>query len=521
MKVNVPQIGNGQAAAGGHLASVLAGGESASFASWLDLDGSELSAGHQVDASRGKQSNRPKEKESNEGQSSPLTGAKLSTSSNPISGASVASWNLEFNDFDTPGDGGEASSSRSLSNDTSETSDAPTITARTSSANVRTSEALAPARQQVFNESPAGMSPFHELISRELVGPSEGAIESNQDVAPKQAPAQMRKASALAASSSMATAAVQLPTGVVDNGAPALISQDGTDSELAGMIAAQKYSTTSNRQMKFDAGGQDATIHAGSELNDLSMENGKGRNRSFAFTQGVNDSASGSPASDSSRGNSGDNHRGSSNAREAGVISHAPALQTAESSAVGGFSLESSTHGHSMLVNANHPEPVRESTPNAQPKELTLPRPADTSAQLLGSALRGDLRVGVHTEVFGRVTIQTTAQGGQLSAQLSLENAKDGATLAAHLPAVEQKIVQQHGLTASVRLAGGSDGGASAGSMGRDQSGSSRRHQEQQYNGVAVQRAQIHHGTSNEGRGGESALLGGRHLGSSRLDVTV
>ena len=57
-----------------------------------------------------------------------------------------------------------------------------------------------------------------------------------------------------------------------------------------------------------------------------------------------------------------------------------------------------------------------------------------------------------------------TLKGGQLlSAQLSLENPKEGATLAAHLPGVEQKIVQQHGLNASVRLAGGFDGTAGGG----------------------------------------------------------
>ena len=510
---------NGQPSGVGELISLLAGGENASFASLLNLDGNELSATPQVDASRGKQSNRPKEKESSAGQLSPVSGAKLGVASNPlamqpISGAGVVPSHFEFNDFDTSGDAGDVSSSRPLANDTS---NAPTVTARPSSANVRTVETLAPAGQQVFDESRAVTAPFTEL-SKDLVGSSEGAIDGNQNVAQNQAPAQTRKVSSIAASSSVTPAAVQLPTGLVANEAPALIQHDQTDSKLVEMVAAQKYNATSNRQVKFDTAGQEATIHVGSELNDSSME--EGTTSSVTLRQGVNDSASGSPASDSGQGNGGDNHRGSSNAKESGVISHA-ALQTVVGSTVGGFSPQSSTHGQSMPVNPNHLEPVRESTPNAQPKDLTLPRPTDTSAQMLGSALRGDLRVGVHTEAFGRVTIQTTAQGGQLSAQLSLENAKDGATLAAHLPAAEQKIVQQHGLTASVRLAGGSDGGASAGSMGRDQSSSSRRQSEQQYNGSAVQRAQIDHGTASESGGVESALLGRRHSGSSRLDVTV
>ena len=80
----------------------------------------------------------------------------------------------------------------------------------------------------------------------------------------------------------------------------------------------------------------------------------------------------------------------------------------------------------------------------------------------------------MQTELFGRVTIQTNAQGGQLSAQLSVENVKEGSAIAAHLPAVEQKISEQHGLNASIRLVASFDGGGT-GSTGRDQSGSDGR----------------------------------------------
>ncbi len=135
--------------------------------------------------------------------------------------------------------------------------------------------------------------------------------------------------------------------------------------------------------------------------------------------------------------------------------------------------------------------------------------------------MHGDLRVGVQTEAFGRVTIQTNAQGGQLSAQLSLENAKESATLAAHLPGVEQKIVEQHGLDASVRLVGSFDAGTGAGSMGRDQSGSDRRDPQQYRSSVWMQPGRIEHESPHEGRGLETALLGSRYLMSARLDVTV
>jgi hypothetical protein len=134
--------------------------------------------------------------------------------------------------------------------------------------------------------------------------------------------------------------------------------------------------------------------------------------------------------------------------------------------------------------------------------------------------MRGDLRVGVQTEAFGRVTIQTNNQGGQLSAQLSLENTKESATLAAHLPGVEQKIIQQHGLNASVRLVGGFDGGAGAGSMGREQAGSGRRDPEPYRQDVGTRTTGVEHEPPNDRRIAEAALIG-RYSAPTRLDVTV
>jgi hypothetical protein len=207
--------------------------------------------------------------------------------------------------------------------------------------------------------------------------------------------------------------------------------------------------------------------------------------------------------------------------KEVAADGHVSPPQTSQSTTVEGLGSGGPVHGHSLLMNSNHPESTRESSPGAQLNELASPRTEDASARMLGSAMRGDLRVGVHTEAFGRVTIQTNAQGGQLSAQLSLENPKESATLAAHFPGVEQRIVQQHGLNASVRLVGGFDGGAGGGSMGRDQSGAGRREPERYRSDVAGQPGDIEHAFSNEGLAVETVLLGGQYLASSRLDVTV
>jgi hypothetical protein len=145
-------------------------------------------------------------------------------------------------------------------------------------------------------------------------------------------------------------------------------------------------------------------------------------------------------------------------------------------------------------------------------------------ARALRNALRGDLRVGVQTEAFGRVTIRTIADGQQLSAQLSLEDGKQSASLTAHLPGVEQKLTTQYGLHASVRI----DNGISAdarGSMDNDGRGSeSRRYQQNGDNPERVLGDRLNPFTSAPHDVAGIASVNVSHVASSwpaRLDITV
>lgn len=177
-----------------------------------------------------------------------------------------------------------------------------------------------------------------------------------------------------------------------------------------------------------------------------------------------------------------------------------------------------SFQGHPTVSTSDHPEPAREPTPNAHLMERSSTREADLYvARLLSSPMRGDLRVGVQTEAFGHVTIQANVQSGQLSAQLSVENSKESALLAAHLPAAEHRLTEQHGVTASVRLAGGFGGNAS-GFTGGGQSGSNKKDSGPY---VAMRPPQIEQGSSNQSRGNESTIMASRQFVTSRLDVTV
>lgn len=118
--------------------------------------------------------------------------------------------------------------------------------------------------------------------------------------------------------------------------------------------------------------------------------------------------------------------------------------------------------------------PGKPMPPEPSSREALIQHAADASTtRMVANAMRGELHVGLHTEAFGRVTIQTNTGPGQFSAQVSLEDSKQSAALAAHLPAVEQRILQQHGLDASVRIVSESHTDLAGNSAGNGQRGSS------------------------------------------------
>lgn len=516
-------VANGQIAGKGDLVSLLAGDENASFASLLGLGEDGHAAAHRDDRSPTKQGNRTKEKESHEGQTSTPRDLKSSATLNPsrlqtIPSAGIAPWQLESGDSGASEDAGDVFLSPSL---TGTTNVAPQVRTQPSWADAGGVNAVASNRQQVINENAAEMAPFHDLNDPELIEPSKGTIVKNQDttaIEPVGPSSSKGEGPAVAASSSVTAGVLQLSGGTVSNGIPTLMPQAGMDPGSA-KISTVQISSTSSHESKPDKEGQNPAISAAQQVSDSPTESGAGQASSSAPSQSVAGAVSSSTAGDHSQGNASDTHRGSSDAKEVVAVSRVPTTQTPQGSALGSAG---SAHGHSVLVNSSRPDVVRNSMPNTQLKDPVSLRVADANTtRLLGNAMRGDLRVGVQTEAFGRVTIQTNAQGGQLSAQLSLENAKESATLAAHLPGVEQKIVQQQGLNASIRLVGGFDGGAGAGSMGRDQSGSARREPERYQTNVVMRQEGIGHDSSNEARGVETALLGRKYWASSRLDVTV
>jgi hypothetical protein len=525
VKVSVAHVVNKQIAQTGDLVCLLGGDESASFASLLDPGKSDPVAVHRVDGSQGKRGDRSKEKESDRrqllatGDSTPsaisnLLGLRMTL---PICGAP---WRLGPADCGAAGDAKAESSLQSVAEATSGNPPLPSRLAP----NVGTVDAPAANHQPVHDENAAGTTLFPDCGNAELVEPSKGVAGKDQDATATKAippPNDQDMSFAVTQPSSVTPGVVQQSAGFVGNGVLAPVPQAEVGSGSVGISSVQRYAATENHGQKFDGGRPDPAINAGGQSSGLPAEIGRGQVGSSGPVQGVVDTASSSTPGGHSQGSGDDPHRGSPGAKEVTAGGHVPEPQAAQSSPLVTPGPGGSVHGHSALLTSNHPESIRESAPNPQPKELTSPRPEDAGTRLLGSAMRGDLRVGVHTEAFGRVTIQTNAQGGQLSAQLLLENAKESATLAAHLPAVEQKLVQQHGLATSVRLVGGFDGGAGSGSMGRDQSGAGRGAPERYHNEVAMRSGVIGHDSSNESLGLETVLSGRRYSDPSRLDVTA
>lgn len=525
MRVDVAHVANEQLAGTGDLISLLGGDENSSFALLLNLGGNTPHAADGVDGSREKQGIRSKEKQSDQRQAPALGHPEPGVTLDPagmqiLPSVGGAPWRLESGDF---GAAETIKDELSVQLAAEEASGKPSL--RTPAAiDVRTVGAPVTNREPAHDENAAEKTPTGNLSDPERTEPSKIATAKNQGPIATRAiaaPDDQDRVPAVMQSSSATREVVQPSGGLGDNGVAVPIPQGEATPMLAGISAVQRYSAALSHGVTSDGQRQDPAISMGGRWSGVPAESGGGQVRSSTPMQGVVDTASSSTAGGRGQGGGTDTHRSPIDTKEVAADGHVPPPQIPQSSSVEALSTSSSVHEHSVLMNSNHPESTRESSPGAQLNELASPRTEDVSARLLGSAMRGDLRVGVHTEVFGRVTIQTNAQGGQLSAQLSLENPKESATLAAHLPGVEQRIVQQHGLNASVRLVSGFDGGAGGGSMGRDQSGAGRREPERYHSDIAGQPGDIERDFSNEGRGVETVLLGSQYLGSSRLDVTV
>ncbi len=78
--------------------------------------------------------------------------------------------------------------------------------------------------------------------------------------------------------------------------------------------------------------------------------------------------------------------------------------------------------------------------------------PSVAQARLMQSLNGSQMQVDLTSAEFGRVTVHAGYARTGLSAQISLDSAQLGAAITAHLPGVEQKLSEAHGLRASLQI---------------------------------------------------------------------
>ncbi len=139
--------------------------------------------------------------------------------------------------------------------------------------------------------------------------------------------------------------------------------------------------------------------------------------------------------------------------------------------------------GAASVTTAGHETPSELSLagtlPTSQSGAMHLPDsnaanpalPQINTARVLGSMAGTELRVGMHSQEFGSVSIATSVSPGGVAAQIALDHAELGKALAAHLPGIEEKLGHALGVQARVEVLGTGTGVGSGGSAPREGSG--------------------------------------------------
>lgn len=148
---------------------------------------------------------------------------------------------------------------------------------------------------------------------------------------------------------------------------------------------------------------------------------------------------------------------------------------------------------------------------------------SDSSARRLNNALQSDM--GVQTDAFGRVHIQTSVTGRDLSAQISLEHTHAGSGLLAQMPALEDALRAKYGVAASisVRPDAGGTAGDTAGN-GQSRQGENRPQTAAPYAVAPYSSAGTQanaQSTSMPLHGRAASAWSGTQMDSGKLDITI
>ena len=146
----------------------------------------------------------------------------------------------------------------------------------------------------------------------------------------------------------------------------------------------------------------------------------------------------GSPAADGTNGGSVSNAVGAGAAQLAAHSGDAPATNVPQTA-------------QPQSSDAARPS-ATPSLPQHAASHQADPASAMSNAQLIQSAHGSEMRLGMKSAEFGDISINTSLNRQTLSAQISMEHTALGHALAAHLPAIEEKLSNAYGVQAKVEL---------------------------------------------------------------------
>lgn len=222
-------------------------------------------------------------------------------------------------------------------------------------------------------------------------------------------------------------------------------SADGTDGNKQGSVAPAPSAVTQENAGQSTALGMADLQSAANGVRAVSTSQASGNGTSEAHSNGGGNAAT----DQAGRHAQTDVSQATTTALHTGLAS----------------TLQTTTAQHIELRSANGSQASTAADATAQP---TAANDESVAGQASGTSLAGmsgvstarliqtmgdsEMRVGIHSNEFGTISIRTTVTQQQMQAQIAVGHAELGTTLAAHIPSIQAKLGSEIGLQASIEV---------------------------------------------------------------------
>jgi len=184
-------------------------------------------------------------------------------------------------------------------------------------------------------------------------------------------------------------------------------------------------------------------------------------------------------------------------------------------------SLNSGTAAQSQpaatLAEISHPAKTSDS---AAPAPAALPQslPTINTAKLIQSMGQSEMRVGMRSNEFGNISINTSATRDLISAQISLDHGELAKTLATHLPEMQARLGGSQAVDVRIDMNGQSTGQGAGTSSGMSQNAADQSRSDRQQRGSAGS-GNSTDGFAGQGRASAAASPAAESRLETRLDI--